>query len=139
MTEPVKAAQEAVTFPRTILVLRVIMSSSDSRSKVAHWSGKTHEVTTIANMRQRFTQPIRACGMPANPIDNTEVKLLPGLSLFPCDTALGHPVPGRTGHRILGPVLPFQPLPGRTISIGTSRWCLTGLIVVPKIRSFSPP
>jgi hypothetical protein len=50
MTEPVKAGQEAVTFPRTIEVLRAIISSRDSRSKVALGSGKTHEVTSIAKM-----------------------------------------------------------------------------------------
>src|ERR1035437_7270863 len=99
MTEPVKAAQEAVTFPRTIMVLRLIMSSSDSRSKVAHSSGKAHEVTTIASMRQRFTQPIRAGSMPANPIDTTGVNPLPDFSLFPCDTALGQHVPGGGGPR----------------------------------------
>jgi hypothetical protein len=45
----------AVTFPRTIAVLRVIMSSSDSRSSVALPSGSTQEATTIARMKYRFT------------------------------------------------------------------------------------
>src|SRR5450755_1946125 len=96
MTEPVKAAKEAETFPRTILVLRAIISSSDSRSKVAHCSGRTHEVTTIASMRQRFTQPVRAGSMPPNLIDNTGAKSLTAFCLFPSDTALGQPVPKRS-------------------------------------------
>ena len=32
-----------------------------------------------------------------------------------------------------------QDFPGRTINIGSSRSCRTGLMVFPKIRSFSPP
>src|ERR1017187_6297523 len=86
MTEPVKAAQEDVTLPRTMVLLRVIMSSRDSRSRVAHCSGKRHEATTIANMRQRFTPPVRAGKTPLNPIDTKEVKLSLEFHLFPCDT-----------------------------------------------------
>src|ERR1035438_135553 len=97
-----------MTFPRTMLVLRVIMSSSDSRCKVAHSSGRTHEVTTTASIRQRFTHPVRAPGMPPNPIDNTEVTSLHGRYLSPCDTALGQPVPGGTDHRPAWSVLLFS-------------------------------
>src|ERR1035437_6080766 len=86
MTEPVKAVQEDVTLPRTMVVLRVIMSSRVSRSKVAHCSGMRHEATTIANMRQRFTLPVRAGKTPLNPIDTKEVKLSLEFGLFPCDT-----------------------------------------------------
>jgi hypothetical protein len=69
-------------------VLRVIMSSSESRSKVAHCAGKTHEVTIIASVRQRFTGRLRAPHMPVNLIDGAGLKSLFDIYLSPCDTAL---------------------------------------------------
>src|ERR1017187_7742348 len=112
MTEPVKAAQEDVTLPRTMVVLRVIMSSRDSRSKVAHSSGMRHKATTIANMTQRFTPPVRAGKTPLNPIDTKEVKLSLEFGLFPCDTGFVTACPRWRNAPIPRPRRPLSALAG---------------------------
>ena len=48
------------TFPRTIAVDFAIMSSRESRSRVALWSGDMQKVSTSASMKWRFTAPIKS-------------------------------------------------------------------------------
>src|SRR5690242_2302115 len=46
-----------------------IISSKESRSRVAHWSGIKQKVSTSANMKWRFTGLEKALRMPTNPAE----------------------------------------------------------------------
>src|SRR5450432_2791802 len=67
------AAEESVILPRTITVDFAIMSSSDSRSKVAPVSGKLQDDSNSAMKRKRFTPSKRAVRIPTNLSDITRV------------------------------------------------------------------
>src|SRR5664279_3462657 len=77
-----------------MLLLCAIMSSSDSRARVAQGRGKVQAATTVARMRLRFTRLQYASRMPGNATDSVGVNLEFARLLFPCDTALGQAVSG---------------------------------------------
>ena len=70
MTGPEAAAYADATFPRTIAVDFAIMSSRESRSRVALWSGDMQKVSTNANMKWRFTSSVKAILMPIDVASN---------------------------------------------------------------------
>jgi hypothetical protein len=86
MSRPVKAIQVSVTVPRTMAVDFPIMSSSESRSRVAPWSGIKHEVTTTEVMmlnRWRFTTGKLAGSMPDKITDAARVRKVTRLASVP--------------------------------------------------------
>src|SRR5258708_5524649 len=74
-----------------------IMSSRESRSRVAHWSGTMQKIDTSARRTWRFTGWRKAVLIPTKLTDNNWV--INRLEGFVCssDTGLRHPVPMPSG------------------------------------------